>query len=190
MYWYLFFVVFIFVVTIPLKFHTWFKFNILNMSGEIYVTIMGIKIIKLKVKIKNNYIYITKKGITYKEKLTPSNIDVVFVLNLINALYFRCRLYSMAQTSEIGYVNNALTTALFTASTDILFKTIFGIIKNNKKSSHIFILNSAKYNEDCLILNLELNFSLNILDALYCLITTKIKSKGERFEREQEEEPI
>ena len=190
MYWYLFFVLLILVITLPFKFRTWFKFNILNMSGEVFATIMGIKIIKIKVKVKNNFIYITKKGITYKEKLAPSNIDVIYVLNLINALYFRTRLYTFAETSEIGYKNNALTSALMTASVDILFKSAFGIIKNHKKSSHIFLLNSPKYNDDCLILNLEAIFSLNFLDLIYCLITTKIKSKGEKFERKQEDEPI
>lgn len=190
MYWYLFFVILILIFTFPIKCRTWFKFNILNMSGEMFVTIIGLKVIKLKVKFKNNYIYVTKKGITYKEKLAPSNVDVVYVLNLINALYFRTRLYTFAENSEIGYKNNALTTSLMTASVDILFKSAFGIIKNHKKSSHIFLINSPKYNDDCLILNLEAIFSLNLLDLAYCLVSTKLKSKGEKFERNQEQEPL
>jgi len=186
MYWYLFFVLFILLLSAPIMFKTWLKLNILNMSGEVRVSLLCFHIIKFKFKVKNNYIYITKKGLTYKEKLTPSNIDVVFVLNLINALYFRTKIYTFAENTEIGYKNNALTTSIMTALVDVLFKSIFSVIKNHKKSTHIFLINSPKYNDDCLYLNLETSFSINLFDLLYSLILTKIKSKGEKFEKQEE----
>jgi len=188
MYWYLFFVLLILVLTFPIKTKVVFKSNILNLSSQIFISILGIKILKLKIKFKGNYVYITKGKYTYKEKLTPSNIDVVFVINFVKLLYFRLHLLELTEESEIGYSNNAMATSLGVASIDIICKGILARIKNNKKSSHIFIDNYAKYNEDCLNFKLEASICINILDIFYSFVASKIKSKGVKYERTKQRE--
>ena len=122
MWWYLFFVILIIILSVPLTIQAKISFNVMNMAGEFSIKIWFIKLTKVKVKIKKNYIYITKKGITYKEKLAPNNIDIVFVLNLLKGLYFRSMLINFSEKAEIGYKNNAMTTAFACASLDLAFK--------------------------------------------------------------------
>lgn len=187
MYWYLFFVVFILFITLPIKYKVVAKINFLNLSGEIFISILNINIVKLKIKIKKNFIYITKKGVTYKQKLTPSNIDIVFVIKLINEFYFRIKLIEIIQTAEIGVKNSAYVSAMSLISFDLITKGILAKIKNNKKSSHILIKNSAKYNDDCLRCGLETIFCVNILDILYSIISSRLKSKGVKYETSKAE---
>ena len=188
MYWYLFFVVLILMLTFPVKTKAVFKANVLNLSSQVFVEVLGISFIKLKVKIRGNYVYVTKKKFTYKEKLTPSNVDVIFLFNFLKLLYFRLHLLELTQESEIGYSNNAMATSLGVAGIDIVSKGILTRVKNNKKSSHIFIDNYAKYNEDCLNFKLELSLCINIFDIVYSFISSKFKSKGEKYERTKQRE--
>lgn len=188
MYWYLFFVILIIIITFPIKTKVVVKANILNLSSQLFISVLGIKILKLRVKFKGNYVYITKGKYTYKEKLTASNIDVVFLINFVKLLYFRLHLIELIEESEIGYSNNALTTSLGVASVDIIVKGILARVKNNKKSSHIFIDNYAKYNEDCLNFKLEASICINILDIFYSFVSSKIKSKGVKYERTKQRE--
>ena len=187
MYWYLFFVFFVLFITLPIKYKMVAKINLLNLSGEIFISILNISIIKLKIKIKKNFIYITKKGITYKQKLTPSNIDIIFVLNLIKEFYFRIKLVEIIETAEIGVKNSAFISAMSLVGFDLTSKGILSKIKNNKKSSHILVENRAKYNDDCLTCKFEMVFCINLLDILYSAVSSKIKSKGVKYETSKEE---
>lgn len=188
MYWYLFFVLLIIILTFPVQTKVVLKANVLNLSAQLFISILGVNLVKLKIKFKGNYVYITKGKYTYKEKLTPSNIDVVFAVNFVKLLYFRLQLLELTEESEIGYQNNAMTTSLGVASVDIITKGILARIKNNKKSSHIFIDNYAKYNQDCLNFKLESSICINILDIIYSWVSSKIKSKGVKYERTKQRE--
>ena len=188
MYWYLFFVLFVMALTLPIKTKIVAKSNILNLSSQLSIEVFKLKILKLKIKFRGNYVYVTKGKYTYKEKLTPSNINVVFAINFIKLIYFRLQLLELIEESEIGYMNNALGTSLMVAGTDIITKGILSRIKNNKKSSHIFIDNYAKYDQDCLNFKLEISSCINLLDVIYSFVSSKIKSKGERYERTKQRE--
>lgn len=186
--WYLFFIILAVFLFVPINVRTSFKINVLKMAGEVCIKILGITFLKLKVKIKHNFVYITKKGITYKEKLTPSNINIVFLMNFISQMYFRIKLNMLSEEGECGVKENAFTTSMLCVTIDMLFKGVFAKIKNNKKASHIFLNNGAKYNEDCLNFKFELDFNVNIIDILYTLILSKIRSKGEKYERIEQRE--
>lgn len=188
MFWYLFFVVVVLIIATPIKVRTIFNFNILNMSGNVFIGVGFFRLINLKVKIKNSYIYITKKGVTYKEKLTPTNVDVVFVKNLIKEIYFRTVLINLKEVSNIGVENNAMQTSLLSAVLDVVVKATFAKIKNNKKLAHIFVENSAKYSEDCLLICLTSVFETNLFDMVYTIVKSKLKSKGEKYERIKQRE--
>lgn len=188
MYWYLFFVLLIIILTFPVKTKVVIKANVLNLSAQIFISLLGIKVLKLKVKFKGSYVYITKGKYTYKEKLTPSNIDVVFILNFVKLVYFRLHLLELIEESEIGYSNNAMATSMAVAGVDIITKGLLTRIKNNKKFSHIFIDNYAKYNQDCLNFKIEASITVNMFDILYSLVSSKIKSKGVKYERTKQRE--
>ena len=186
MFWYLFFVLLILIISYPIKVNLVCKINVLNLTSEFYFGIFKYKVIKYRVKIKGKYLYITKKGKTYKEKFSPSNVDVDFVFKLIKELYYRINLVNIEEYTEIGYLLDAHKTAMATSSVDIILKSILAKIKNNKKLSHIFIFNSAKYNEDCLNIKLKTIFSINIFDLICSIIISKLKAKGEKYERIQQ----
>lgn len=186
MWWYLFFVLIIFILSVPLVYQAQIKFNVMNMSGEFSIKIWFIKLTKVKVKIKKNYIYVTKKGITYKEKLAPNNVDIIFILNLLKSLYFRGVLIRFDETAEIGYLNNAMTTAFATTATDLIIKGLLAKIKTNKKLSMITIQNTPIYDVDCINVSLNIAISINFFDMLYSLVASKINAKGTKYEKEKD----
>lgn len=188
MYWYLFFVLFIFLISLPIKTKTVIKGNILNLSAQMHISLFKFNIVKLKVKINGGFVYITKGKWTYKEKLTSSNINLVFLFNFLKELYFRTQLLELTQEADIGYKDNAMTTSLLVSGLDIVSKGILCKVKNNKKYSHIFINNSAKYDSDCLIFKLQTILKINIFDVIYSFISSKLKSKGVKYERTKQRE--
>lgn len=183
MYWYLIFVFIAIILSYPITINMVCKINALNLVSEIYLGVFKFKVIKYRVKVKGQFVYITKKGITYKEKFTPKNVDVDFVFKLLKELYYRINLITLEEYSEVGYRLDASKTALSASYLDIILKSVLTKVKNNKKLSHIFIFNSAKYNEDCLNLKLKSKISVNLFDLIYSLIVSKIKAKGEKYER-------
>lgn len=188
MFWYLFFALVAIFLFLPFNTRVSLKLNVLNLSGELCVQIFAIKMIKLKIKIKGNFIYITKKGITYKEKLTANNVDVIFVIKFVANLYFRMKINEIFEAGQYGIKDDALSTSILCSGFDLLIKSALAKIKNNKKLSHIFIINCAKYNEDCLNFKLECDFNINIADILYSFVLSKLSSKGVKYERTRQRE--
>ena len=188
MYWYLFFMLFVLVLSLPIKFKTIINFNLLKQFTEVNIKIFRLNIVKFRVKIKNNYIYLTKKAITYKQKFSTKNIEVVFVLKLIQELYYRIQLQEFEEIGEFGISDNAVATALFASSFDICLKGILTKIKNNKKFSHILITNNPKYNDDCVSIKLNSEVRINIFDIIYSFVSSKLKSKGDKYERTKQRE--
>ena len=76
--------------------------------------------------------------------------------------------------SNFGYVLNSMTTATISGIIDVLSKSVAGKIKNNKKSSHIFIEVNPKYNEDIFNFRLDYEMRMSVVDILYTLFLTII----------------
>lgn len=188
MFWYLFFGILLMILFLPFNTRVCVKLNTLKIASEIYVKILCFQVLKLKIKVKGKYIYLTKKGITYKEKLTTNNADLVFGLNFVLQMYFRIKLNEIYEAGQYGIKDDAFYTSILCSSIDLIFKGILGKIKNNKKTAHIFITNSAIYNEDCLNFKLELDFNVNIIDIVYSFILSKLSSKGDKYERTRQRE--
>lgn len=188
MFWYLFFCILLIFLFLPFNTRLCVKVNALKIASEVSVKILCFQVLKMKIKVKGKYIYITKKGITYKEKLTTNNVDVVFGLNFILQMYFRIKLNEIYEAGQYGIKDDAFYTSMLCSSVDLVFKGILGKIKNNKKMAHIFITNSAIYNEDCLNLKLEFDFNVNIIDIVYSFVLSKLSSKGVKYERTRQRE--
>ena len=60
------------------------RLNMLKLKGIIQFTIFNKFKIEFKFRIKNGYIYIYHKRKERKEKLTSKNINVVFILRIMN----------------------------------------------------------------------------------------------------------
>ena len=58
---------------------------------------------------------------------------------------------------------------------------------HNKKSAHIFVLNEAKYNQDCLRAELEGQVSISLFDVIYSFISSVLSLKGDKYERTKAE---
>ncbi|MFQ6723860.1 MAG: hypothetical protein ACLRFE_00815, partial [Clostridia bacterium] len=125
---------------------------------------------------------ITKNNKTRREKLTSKNFNVAFVIQFIRQLYFRMILRNLDFTSDIGYYNNAMVTAIGCGATDIVVKSLYAKILHNKKSAHIFISNEAKYNQDCLNVKIKRNMAISLIDVLYSLVNTLWSLKGVKYE--------
>ena len=174
-------IIFLLIVPIPIKFKI--EFNVLRLSGGVEIRILKFIQFKLRVRFRGAYVYITNKGRTRREKLTSKNFNIAFIIQLIRQIYFRLILNSLKFTSEVGYYNDAMITALGSGVADIVSKCAYAKILHNKKSAHIFISNEAKYNQDCLKVKIGAEIKMSIFDILYSLVSSLWSLKGEKYER-------
>lgn len=172
----------LFLLIVPIPIGVELQFQVLKLSGEIKISVLKIFKIRRRVKFRGQYVYITNKKGTRREKLTSKNYNVAFILQFVRQTYFRILLRSLSFSSSIGYFNNSMVTALATSQVDIISKSLLAKIAHNKKSSHIFVNNEAKYNQDCFNVKLQSKISISIFDMIYTLINTLISLKGETYE--------
>ncbi len=154
------------------------RFNILKLRGSFALTLFNKIKIDFRIKIKNGYIYINHKNKLRKEKITNNNFNVIFFMNLIKQLYFREQFLSLYLKSNFGYVNDSCITAVGCGYMDVIVKSFFSKLKNNKKSSHIFVDNEPRYNEDVFNIRLVNTIRISIADIVYSLLYTLIYSWG------------
>ena len=156
------------------------KCNILKLKGGISVKFFNKIKLEFKFRIKNGYIYIYFNNKERKEKLDKQNINVVFILNLINQLYFRHQLLNCNIISNFGFVLDSMITATTCGLIDVISKGIFSKVKNNKKLANIFVDVNPKYNEDIFNVRLKTNTRMNyemrmsVVDIIYTLVFTII----------------
>ena len=174
-------IIFLFIIPIPIKIKL--NFNVLRFSGRVDVTAFKIINFKVSVRFRGQYVFVTTRKGTKREKLTAKNFNIAFVLQLIRQLYFRTIITSLNFISEEGYSINAMTTAMMSSITDIISRCVSARIIHNKKSAHIFIANDARYNEDCFRMKLECQSYISIFDTVYSLINSYVSLRGDKYER-------
>ncbi|HIU06321.1 MAG TPA: DUF2953 domain-containing protein [Candidatus Onthoplasma faecigallinarum] len=76
--------------------------------------------------------------------------------------------------SNFGCINDACVTAVVCGYIDVLGKSLLSKLKNNKKSSHIFIDVEPKYNEDIFNIRLYNTIRMSVFDILYAVIYSLI----------------
>jgi len=150
------------------------RFNVLKLKGIFKLTLFNKISFELKIRIKNGYIYINHKNRERKEKISNKNINIKFILKLINELYFREQMLSLNVISNFGYCNDACVTATVAGYIDVVSKTLLAKIKNNKKSAHISVNVEPKYNEDICNIRVLNVVRISVFDIIYTLIHTKI----------------
>lgn len=183
MIWRLILLIIIFLLIIPIPIKLKLSFNVLRLSGEVNIQISKLISYKARVRFRGAYVYITQNNKTRREKLTASNYNVAYVMQLIRQLYFRVELNTLTFASEEGYYNNAMITALGSGVIDIVSKCAKGRILHNKKSAHIFVQNEAKYNQDCLNFKLECEAKVSTFDMAYSIINSLWSIKGDNYEK-------
>ena len=169
------------IIPIPIKFKV--IFNILRLSGAVEISVIKFIKFKMRVRFRGAYVYITKNNKTKREKLTSKNFNIAFVVQFVRQLYFRTILENLKFVGYVGYCNDAMVTAMTSSVIDIMSKCLSARILHNKKSSHIFILNETKYNQDCLNLKIEGKINICIFDIIYSVINTLWSLKGDKYER-------
>ncbi len=151
------------------------RFNILRLKGIVIIKIFNKIKFEFKIRIKNGYIYINHKNKLRKEKITNSNFNIIFIINLLNQLYFREQFLSFYFKSNFGYVLDSCVTAVICGYIDVIGKSFLSKLKNNKKSSHIFIDIEPQYNQDIFNIRLENTIRMSIFDILYSLVYTLVE---------------
>ena len=183
MIWQIILLIIIFLLIIPIPIKLKLGFNILRLSGEVDIRVLKFINHKVRVRFRGAYVYITSNKKTRREKLTSTNYNVAYIMQLIRQLYFRVELKSLTFLSEEGYYNDAMITALASGVIDIATKCAKGRILHNKKSAHIFVQNEAKYNQDCLNLKIECEAKISLFDVLYSIINAWWSVKGDNYEK-------
>ncbi len=160
------------------------EFNLLSLLGKLQIRIFKFKVIQIRVKVKNGYIYLLTKKHTGKIKITKKNFSFAFIYEFIKLIFFRTNLQSLGISSEIGYINNAMFTGILTAGVDGIYKSFLSKIKNHKKSAHIFVESTPQYQQDVFKSIISTKLSLSIFDILYTLINTLLNLRGKIYEKD------
>lgn len=150
------------------------KFNLIKLKGSFKLIIFNKIKFEFKLRIKNGYVYLYFKNKEIKEKISNKNINFLFIMNLIKQQYFRQQLLNLEMKSNFGYNLDSSVTASMCGFVDVLTKSIFAKIKNNKKTAHIFIKTEPQYNEDVFNLRLIYEFRVSMVDLIYAFIYTNI----------------
>lgn len=167
------------------------RMNILRLKGSVKITIFNKLSFQIKFRIKNGYIYIYFNKKERKEQITNKNINLVFTGNLIGQFYYRQQVLNINFNSNFGYNLDSCITATGTGYIDVFSKCILSKIKNNKKSSHIFISNQPKYNEDICNMRMVYEIRMSVVDIIYAFVyATKntwrdYENRKSNFKREQ-----
>ena len=152
------------------------KCNILRLKGQLNIIFFNKIKLDFKFRVKNGYIYIYFKNKEIKEKISNKNINIIFILNLIKQIYFRNQLLNCNLTSNFGFILDSMVTATTCGYIDVISKCVLAKVKNNKKSAHIFVDVKPKYNEDIFNIRLVYEMRMSVVDILYTLIYTGVKT--------------
>ncbi len=169
------------------------RFNILRLKGSVVIKIFNKIKFEFKIRIKNGYIYINHKNKLRKEKISKTNFNFLFIINLLNQLYFREQFLSFYFKTNFGFILDSSVTAVVCGYIDVIGKALLSKLKNNKKSSHIFIDIEPQYNQDIFNVRLQNTIRMSIFDILYSLVYTLIevwrkyeKNGSNQFEKRQQ----
>ncbi len=174
-----FLIIFIIIISFPFSLKIDIRFNILRLKGVVIISIFNKFKIEFRIRIKHGYIYINHKNKLRKEKITKSNFNIIFAMKFIGQLYFREQFIDIIMRSNFGYVNDSRITAVGCGYMDVIYKSVLSKIKNNKKTTHIFVTVEPKYNQDVLNVRLINSIRISFLDILYAVIYTLIYSWGD-----------
>lgn len=148
------------------------RFNIIKLKGMVRIVLFNKINIEFKIRIKNGYVYINHKSKERREKISKKNINFVFILTLINQMYFREQFLTFNVISNFGYKNDACTTAVTSGCIDVVSKSLLTKLKNNKKSSHILVSVEPQYDKDIFNVRITNTIRISIVDMIYALFYT------------------
>ena len=174
----------IFLISYPFLIKTEIKLNILRLKGVILIKLFNKFKFEIKFRVKNGYIYFYYNNKERKEKISGKNINLRFLLILIQQIYFRQQIINLNLISNFGYLNDSCVTATVSGYVLVLTQNIFAKIKNNKKSAHISVDVTPKYNEDICNLRLTHEVRMSGFDSIYALVCT-ITRFGRDYERDK-----
>lgn len=160
-------IIFVFLVVYPFLVKFDVRFNILKLKGTIAIIFLNKFRFEIKIRIKHGYVYINHKQKERKEKISNKNFFIVFIKQFIKQTYFREQFLIFDAHSDFGYVNDAKTTAVACGYIDVFAKSVLAKIKNNKKSSDIFILVEPQYDQDIFNVRIMQEVRISVLDLLY-----------------------
>jgi len=167
------------------------RLNVLRLKGSVKITIFNKFSFQIKFRIKNGYIYIYFNKKERKEQLTNKNINLVFMGNIIGQFYYRQQVLNVNFNSNFGYNLDSCVTATGSGYIDVLSKGSLSKIKNNKKSSNIFIFNQPKYNEDICNMRLVYEIRMSVVDMIYAFVYaikntwSEYENRKNKFKRKQ-----
>ena len=152
------------------------KLNALKLKGGLSVKFFNKIKFEFKFRVKNGYIYIYFNNKERKEKIDKKNINILFISNLIKQLYFRHQLLNCNLISNFGFMLDSMVTATTCGVIDVVSKGLLSKVKNNKKTANIFVEVNPKYNEDIFNFRFVYEMRMSVVDIIYTLVSTIIKT--------------
>lgn len=174
--WYLIFyflgLLFVLIISIPFLITITVTCNVVKLKGMTKIKIL-FWTTEIRFRIKHGYLYLYRNGKEIKEKLSSKNVNLRFLLHLMNEIYYRERLISLEFVSNFGYNIDALTTALVSGYIDVISRAVLSKIKHNKKSANIFTQVEPKYNQDICNIRVKTKVDNSLFDLLIAFVMAK-----------------
>ena len=173
---------FIIILFIPLNFRIKGVLNI--QSGWLLISIFlwKIKIIFLRLLIKDKTIYITTKKKKKEIQISLSQKQIYFVEQLIENLKNKVQPRKISIYSKIGTFN-AAQTALICGSIVAIFKSLFCFVKNKKPTCSMSIHTAPCFNKKVFLICVYSGLTITLFDLIFSLIISLFSLRRMEYER-------
>ena len=174
-----FVIVFIFPLAIRLKLAADLNHNQVIVS----VFLWKIKVITIKLYIRDNKIYLLTKKKKKEIEITLSIKQIYFVEQLGENLKDKVRPKKIVFWGKIGR-DDAKNTAVTCGTIIIPVKSIFSYVKNYKPTCSMQANVQPSYEQNVFMLCVYLNFSITLFDLLFSLIISLFSLRSKAYGRQ------
>ena len=160
---------FVMVFVVPLSMRIKFACDINKNQTIISAFLWKLKLITIRLYIKDNKIYLITKHKEKEIEIKLSIKEIYFVESIGENLKDKTTLRKLAFWGKIGLID-AKDTALSTGSLLVALKCIFAYIKNYKPTCSMSANITPIYDDSVLLFCGYLSFSITLFDLLFSLI--------------------
>lgn len=173
---------FIAIIIIPLSLRIKMALNLYESTAIVSIFLWKIKVVTLKIIVKDKSIFILTKKKKKQLEITLSIKQIYFVEQLTENLKDKLQIRKIAVYSKLGF-NDAYKTSMFCGAYISLIKTLFCYIKNKKPTCSLSNYVTPCFNKDAFIVCAYLSSAISLFDLLYTLIISLFSLRRKVYER-------
>ena len=171
---------FVIIMVFPLSFRIKFALDSNKKQMIVSAFLWKLKLITIKLCVKNNKIYLITKQRKKEIELKLSIKEIYFVESIGENLKDKTTLRKLEFCGKVGLVD-AKDTAVITSSILIILKSFFAYIKNYKPTCSMSANIEPNYNSSVMIICGYASFTITIFDLLFSLIISLFSLRSKAY---------